>query len=123
MNILTWNCRGAGSDVFFRNLLDMLQQYKPAMLILLETRVPSSRGERILTHSYFDRFLPVEARGFAGGIWMFWEESRLDVELLSMNEQILNVAVKNGNKVGWVLSAVYASPKPICREGLWVWKG
>lgn len=41
------------------------------------------------------------------------------MELLSVDEQILNLLVKVGQQPSWLLSAVYASLKPSYRQDLW----
>ncbi|KAL7183468.1 hypothetical protein ACSBR2_025803 [Camellia fascicularis] len=39
MDLLIWNCRGAGNDRFRENLRELVQMHKLDMLILMETKV------------------------------------------------------------------------------------
>lgn len=43
MIIISWNCRGTGSKKFFRNLQSLWGDHKYDILILMETRVSSTR--------------------------------------------------------------------------------
>lgn len=48
--------------------------------------------------------------GFSSCIWVLWDDSKIDIEVLSIYEQVITIAVKNGDLVKWVFSAIYASP-------------
>lgn len=112
-NILIWNCRGAGSPKIVYHIVDMIKIYKPSIVALLETRVQSKKMAPILEKSYLTDFIAVEACGFAGGIWLGWEESSVTIEFISHNDQILNVLVKTASGGFWILSVIYAAPNPL----------
>lgn len=120
---MAWNCRGAGSHPFYIHLMEMLRSHNPDVLALLETRVSSRHARRIVDNSHFTDFLAMEACGFAGGIWLLWDKHLVEVEVeeISMHDQMLNVLIKEDVRGSWVLSVVYASPKPLCREDLWLY--
>lgn len=42
---------------------------------------------------------------------MLWDDCKIDLEVVSLHDQIITVAVKNGNLIKWMFSIVYASPK------------
>lgn len=94
------NCRGAGSADLFRNLLELVKNHRPEILILVETRVPSAHARRVLRNSRLNRIAVVEANGFAGGIWLLCDEHRVDLEVVSLNDQVITVVVKRGSIVG-----------------------
>lgn len=56
--------------------------------------------------------------GFSGGIWLLWDDS-VDLEAITVNDQIINAIIKKEGRVQWLLSAIYASPKQAFREELW----
>lgn len=39
MDLLIWNCRGAGNNKFKRNMRDLVQIHKPDLVVLMETKV------------------------------------------------------------------------------------
>lgn len=85
-------------------------------MALLETCVSSSRAVGILTHSHFTNLEVVEAVGFARGIWLFWDNTKIQVELISSHDQILNVLCMDptGGRP-WMLSVLYAFLYPLIR--------
>lgn len=120
-SLMAWNCRGAGSHLSHIHLLEMLRNHKPDVLALLETRVSSHSAKRIVDNSHFTDVLAVEARGFADRIWLLWDRTSVTIEEISMHDQILNVLVTDTVRGRWVLSLIYASPHPMCREELWLY--
>lgn len=117
--LLVWNCRGAGSLDTHAYLMNMLQAHRPAVVALLETRVPSDRAKKLIQNSYLTNYTAVEAVGFAGGIWLLWDRNLVEVEALSHFDQVLNVGVQSGSGKYWLLSIMYASPNPLWRSELW----
>lgn len=62
-----------------------------------------------------------EAMGFTGGIWLLWDDTILDVSILSSNDQVITVAIHGGKYVDWVFLALYASPRKCLRDALWLY--
>lgn len=54
----------------------------------------------------------VEAQGFVGGIWILWDASVVDLEVVAMDAQVITIIIFHQCKVEWVLSVIYASPNP-----------
>lgn len=94
------------------HFLHFVWLFTHAIVILMETRVPRTFVDKILVKSYFTDYIVSEANGFASGIWILWDASILNVEPLTVDDQVLNVLVKRGNDPYWFPSTIYASPKP-----------
>lgn len=90
---------GAGLLRFFTNLKELVENHKPSSLFLLEPRVLSVKGRHILPHLYFTNLLAIEARGFSGSIWCFWDASRIQISVFAANAQSLTVGVMQGDCV------------------------
>lgn len=60
----------------------------------------------------------MEALGFSGGIWLFWDEADVRILVRTWNMQVMNAVVK-GKDRDWLLSAVYASADEASRNKLW----
>lgn len=84
MKISLWNCRGAGNDVFLRKIKQYVRNHDPGVVVLVETRVSSIRADVVLNRISFSKVARVDARGFSGGIWFFWREDMVDIEILLM---------------------------------------
>lgn len=88
-----------------RYLHDMLVENKPSILALVKTRVSSVHAKHyILNKTYLTNILAVQAVGFAGGIWLMWDATRVTVDEVAMNEQIITVIVHDDDGFGWFLS-------------------
>lgn len=117
--ILYWNCQGARSRGFLKILLHLIKQFSPSIIILVETSVLSSYVHPILDKYVFNEFVVAEACGFAGGTWVLWNDSVMQVEQLTIDDQVINLVVKFGRDPFWFLSTIYASPIPNFQNALW----
>lgn len=73
-SIMTWNCQGVASRQFLRVLKSLLQEYKPSVLALLEPRVSGRTADSIIKQTGYPNSHRIEATGFAGGIWLLWQD-------------------------------------------------
>lgn len=118
-SIVSWNCRGVGSRIAVLHLLDLVKSVSHDILILIETRVPSSYVSNFIGRTIFTHYVAAEANGFAGDIWILWNCAKVELEVASLDAQIINAFVKYGRNQFCLLSAVYASPKPVFHQVLW----
>ncbi|XP_028790082.1 uncharacterized protein LOC114746054 [Neltuma alba] len=118
MNLMIWNSRGAGGPSFRRLLQDLKLRYKLTCLALMEPRQAGDRAELIAQKLGWSNMYVVEARGFSGGIWLFWED-KIHFSVLSAGEQFVHGLVKDGSNEDWFLTLVYGHPNAILRRGLW----
>ncbi|KAA3472382.1 reverse transcriptase [Gossypium australe] len=118
-NIITWNCCGAGHPSFRRRFRELIRKHTPMMVAILEPRVASSKAK--LAHSRLNlkgqHF--IEAEGFSGGIWLFWDTNAVQVDVLKSHVQFIHVRIKQDNDPDWLFTAVYASPNRQKRVDLW----
>lgn len=123
-SILVWNCRGANSTQLFSNIKDLVSIYKPNILVLVETRVHSQRVWPCLENLFFFAgIIDVDAVGFSGKIWVIWDYTIVDMEVLSVTDQSITSAVNGGVYVNCLLTAIYASPRRKDKEELWQYMG
>ncbi|KAK1354719.1 hypothetical protein POM88_047975 [Heracleum sosnowskyi] len=112
MKAIIWDCRVVA-------LIEILKVNNPRILVLLETRVQGHRSLEILRRTCFSKVERVEARGFAGGIWMFWSESLVNIELIDANNKSISAIVRRTCEMDWLLTVIYARPHYSTRETLW----
>ncbi|KAH7851794.1 hypothetical protein Vadar_016562 [Vaccinium darrowii] len=92
--ILMWNCRGASNLHFRRNFAELVHDHKPLMVILTENHIGGSRAETICKSLGFPNFCIVDLVGFAGGIWLLWNEDNISCEVLHTTEQEIHACVQ-----------------------------
>ena len=83
MNIIVWNCRGALKPKFKQTVTDLINWHNPVVMIITETRVSGFRAKEVIQGLPFDGFAISETIGFAGGIWLLWNSSLVQVEVLA----------------------------------------
>ncbi|KAL7246982.1 hypothetical protein ACSBR2_001986 [Camellia fascicularis] len=110
---------GAGNDATFRTICELARSHDPAILVLLETRVTSNKAQRIIRRTRFSDMAVVEATGFAGGIWLFWRNDLVEVDILPPHLQAFSVIIRRKGEVDWLFTALHASPNSISRSELW----
>ncbi|CAL1402102.1 unnamed protein product [Linum trigynum] len=67
----------------------------------------------------FPDVIRVEAEGRQGGIWIFWDARRFQAQVTSACSQHITIRISQNNMTDWMLTAVYASPRPARQRPLW----
>lgn len=66
----------------------------------------------------FNDYFCEDARGFAGGIWVLWNQNVVDIRILASDRQYVRFSWKFGSSSG-LCTAIYGSPNPTIRRELW----
>ncbi|KAL4327888.1 hypothetical protein AHAS_Ahas13G0145100 [Arachis hypogaea] len=90
INIISWNCRGAGGRTFPALIRDIRREYDANFLILLETHISGTKGEYVRNKIRLDSSFVVEPTGHSGGIWCLWDSSTWKVDVIQHNRQIVH---------------------------------
>lgn len=116
--IIIWNVRGAGKRSFAQSVRDLIQLHKVKLFVILEPRISGERMFRIIQNIGFSKYFIVEAEGFAGGLWMLWNDDELSVQVLECSHYTITSYIEYQHH-GWLFTAVYASPQFTTRQLLW----
>ena len=115
MNIIAWNCRGARKLAFKSYVKKLVRNHDLAILIVMETRIEGDMVKEITDELPFDGAIHTDTIGYAGGLWLMWDEDRVEMSQLANTEQEIHMIVKvRSSNLNWLLSAIYASHK--CAE-------
>lgn len=68
MNMLVWDCRGAGNKRFPGLIRDYIKMYNLCFLAVLEPRISGTRADNVINKLGFDGIARSNAIGFAGGV-------------------------------------------------------
>ena len=118
LKLFIWNVRGAGSREFFNSLKEYIRSHRPAIIALLETHISGRRADDVCNRIGLQGRYRVEAQGFMGGIWILWDTSVLQVNILVAHPQFITMDVHRPGMLLWCFTAVYASPVAQYREEL-----
>ncbi|XP_074318159.1 uncharacterized protein LOC141654951 [Silene latifolia] len=100
-------------------LNELIRVNKPQVLALVEPHISGETAQRVCDRISFGGKTRVDARGFSGGIWLFWKPEEVTVTPLIHHPQHITVEISRVGEIPWYYTAVYASPDTVKREDLW----
>lgn len=118
MIIISWNCRGVSSPRFKSIFRDMIASYNPNILVVLEPRISGHLVENVCKSFSSFSFTRIEAQGFKGEIWEFWQTNQVSLFELDRHNQAFHFKVSKGSFSG-LFTIVYGSPQKGFRGELW----
>ncbi|XP_058776969.1 uncharacterized protein LOC131651321 [Vicia villosa] len=104
-----------------REICSRLQELKPEIMILLETRVKINKVAAIRGKSHLkDKFIDNYQKHLNGIMWIGWDHAKVDIRLNSITSQSIHCEVydNNGTFHFW-LTAIYARNQLEQRKNLW----
>ncbi|XP_010675063.1 uncharacterized protein LOC104891112 [Beta vulgaris subsp. vulgaris] len=119
ISIMIWNVQGAGSNSFAASLKELVRLHRPEVLALVETHMGGDRAQQIASILKYSGHTRVDARGFSGGIWIYWHTENVTIDPIRQHDQYITMDIKKCDEQPWYFTAVYASPDPTRRHDLW----
>ncbi|KAJ4828259.1 hypothetical protein Tsubulata_012067 [Turnera subulata] len=110
--------KGATKKQFVRNFREICKIIKPAVVVIVEPRLSGIRAWRKIQRLGFTHSHRVEARGYAGGIWLLWNNDFVHVQILLNHTQLVHVRVTQ-NQTSFLFTAIYASQQEKWRQFCW----
>ncbi|KAF7812560.1 uncharacterized protein G2W53_033536 [Senna tora] len=119
ISILAWNVRGAASVEFKWIFRDLIRQHEPNVVLLTETQVGGQKARQIISNLGYSKFHTVEPMGYAGGLWVLWNENQISLRMIEDTFQEIHASMDvNGSPIA-LMSFVYGSPSRDRRKILW----
>ncbi|XP_028785542.1 uncharacterized protein LOC114741444 [Neltuma alba] len=118
-NILAWNCRGAGGKEVKRDLRMMIKMKRPEIVSIMETRVPARNAQNFFRSLGFMDVEAIEGIGFAGGIWVAWNKSRVSLTCLEKRQQYGLFRIQFDGEEPWHIVFAYVAPRDREKEDFW----
>ncbi|KAL7205922.1 hypothetical protein ACSBR2_018772 [Camellia fascicularis] len=94
LEILIWNCQGAGNSTFRRNMRELIRTHNPGILILMETKVTYNSMGNFFNNLGFTASTIVDSVGRAEGIWFIWDTDQVTVRALAASNQYIQATVQ-----------------------------
>ncbi|KAF7826637.1 reverse transcriptase [Senna tora] len=96
-----------------------VNQYNPNLVLISETRVGGNRAEEILATLGFTNHFKVDPMGYAGGLWLLWDNEQIAVTVHEQTFQEIHTTVEVNGYPPFFASFIYASPDRERRKILW----
>ncbi|KAL5548196.1 hypothetical protein UlMin_003427 [Ulmus minor] len=107
MIALAWNCRGLGQPSALRELIALVRESNPDILMLMETKLLESDMKSRLRSVRFMNFVYVPPVGLSGGLCIAWRD-HVDLEPVSISRNLISCLVfSNPLASPWLLSTIY----------------
>ena len=106
MRCISWNCRGLGNSRSIQNLREIIRSQRPSLIFLIETLVNDEKIEQLRIQLGFDGMFVVNRVGRGGGLALLWKQP-MTCNLLSFQNNFIDVSVHVPNKVVWRLTCFY----------------
>uniref|UniRef100_A0A7N2MK34 DUF4283 domain-containing protein n=1 Tax=Quercus lobata TaxID=97700 RepID=A0A7N2MK34_QUELO len=74
---------GALNPSFQSHIRELVQNYNPAMLVVMETWIGGERAKEITDMLPFDGAIHIETIGYVGGLWVLWNSDVVEVTPLA----------------------------------------
>ncbi|CAN0907190.1 Transposon TX1 uncharacterized 149 kDa protein [Linum grandiflorum] len=116
MNILSWNCRGAGRPLTNGHLRDLHRLVRPAVTFLMETKNTNQTMETKRLSLNFPHAFYVDPVGTAGGLALWWKEEAT-INIISYASNFVHVECNLGTP--FHCTFVHAPNNPTERRVFW----
>ena len=118
MKIISWNVQGLGKSRTFREAQKLLQELRPQILFLSETKMMAKQMEAKRRMLKFENCFVVDRCGLGGGLALLWT---LDVslEVKSYSKHHIDAVIHNENGSSWRCIGVYGHPKSEKKKHTW----
>ncbi|KAL8160998.1 hypothetical protein V2J09_012487 [Rumex salicifolius] len=118
MNIMTWNCFGAGKLGFAKKVNYLIRAHSLKVLALFETRISGVQADKVCKDIKLPNCFRVDAVGFSGGIWIFWDEQVTPIRFLNTQNSFIRTRISYGRS-SFQFIFVYGPPSVSRRRLFW----
>lgn len=106
MSTLCWNCRGLGNAATIRELRNLVKDFAPAILCVIETQVNKKRVQGLTRSLGFHGCFAVDSEGRSGGLGIFWKDF-VDFGLIRFSRRHIDGTVTIQGREPWRLTCIY----------------
>lgn len=118
--ILMWNVWRSSSSNFFIFLVDLIREYQPMILILIEAPQPDHGAKLLQEHHGFSNFKYVEPMYRRGGLWYFWKFLVNTIDFISTKSSLFHSLLTLApDEPEVLLTAMHAPRSSAQRPSFW----
>ncbi|CAH9143761.1 unnamed protein product [Cuscuta epithymum] len=119
MSILSWNCRGLGNAATVQSVVDIVQQHRPSILFLMETKVRCQRAKEVIRAQGFIHSCGADSAGQSGGLVLGWTDD-IDISVFDIQPTFIDAMVKlTPAEIPWRLTCYYGFPETVRKREAW----
>lgn len=92
MILLSWNWRGLGHPLSVHTIGRLVNDRRPSLLFLMETKTTVNSVNHILCNKGFVNLAGFDAEGPSGGLWVGWK-ANLTASVLHQSKHLILLSV------------------------------
>ncbi|XP_059436723.1 uncharacterized protein LOC132169761 [Corylus avellana] len=119
MSILSWNCRGLGNSRTVSELRRLVNDKKPTIVFLMETKLRADHLERVRIRLGYDYLFAVDWVGRSGGLALMWVAD-IGIEIQNYSRRHISAKVcPSSIEPLWKFTRFYGHPDLSKRGESW----
>lgn len=111
LQVLYWNCGGAGTHRCNSIPNDIIKMHNLDLLFIAEPKVSGSKAEEALRRINIQCLKRIEVKGRSRGVWVFIQNNTFTFEIIKMGFNFIHLSIKGGKVPEMVCIAVYIYPQ------------
>jgi hypothetical protein len=120
MNLLSVNCWGCGRPEAVQELRLLVEEKRPAVMFLMETRMGEERALNLKRSLGFPNATVVKSEGESGGLMLLWRHDVVVAELSKSKSHIdVHLSCESLRISQWRLTSFYGEPRRERRKESW----
>lgn len=118
MRVLNWNVRGLGNSRTFLALQKILQQQRPQILFVSETKLTAKQMSNVSRKLKIENCLAVDRKGMGGRLAMLWN-SDVNVNVTSFSNHHIDAQVQTEGGSWMRCTGIYGHPEMAQKKHTW----
>uniref|UniRef100_A0A2N9FB83 Uncharacterized protein n=1 Tax=Fagus sylvatica TaxID=28930 RepID=A0A2N9FB83_FAGSY len=108
--IIAAKIRGVGNLNFCCNFAALMRYHHLSIVVLVETCIFGQRFATVSTAMGFDRVVRSDATSFSGGIWLLWDSTQVQLDILIVFDQVIYASVQIWGSMAFALPGLTNGP-------------
>lgn len=118
MNIICWNCRGAGGPRKKEFLNNLLQSTRAQIAFIIETKRSTQKSLLYSQNLFLPNLSCVPSQGRSGGLWLLWANN-VNLQIIQKSRFFIHARITEPHKPPWTLIGVYGDPHHTLSNTIW----
>lgn len=108
--VLFWNVSDVSNTCTNNHLHYLIRKHQVSILALLEQKIGGNQANRIYRGLGFSDWHCQEAKGMSEGLWLFWHQNKVSIDVLLSHQQFIHVKARGADNNNFLLTYVYRNP-------------
>ncbi|GLT63529.1 hypothetical protein SLA2020_360880 [Shorea laevis] len=94
MKVMSWNCHDMVNNDFKCFVMDIKREHNIGIFVIMETKLARNRVVEVGQSLRYPKWELVDTDGFAGGIWLLWDNTHFTIDILNKGSQVIHALIQ-----------------------------